>query len=86
MKLKKYEDAEANVIDHIPGKGKYKGQLGSLLVTNGEEITFKIGTGFSDQQRQTPPKIGAVITYRYTGKTQKNVPRFASFMRVRVIY
>lgn len=86
MKLKKFEDAEATVIDHIPGKGKYKGQLGSLLVTNEEGITFKIGTGFSDQQRRTPPKIGAVITYRYTGKTQKNVPRFASFMRVRVIY
>ena len=85
MKLKKFEDAEAVVIEHIPGKGKYQGLLGSLLVTNNYGITFKIGTGLSDQQRKTPPEIGTLITYRYTGKTKRNVPRFASFLRVSLI-
>ena len=86
MKLKKYEDAEATVISYIPGKGKYKGLLGSLLVENEEGIRFKIGSGFSDKERKSPPAIGDTITYRFTGKTRNNVPRFASFIRIRVIY
>lgn len=86
MKLKKFNDAEAIVIAHTPGKGKYKGQLGAILVQTKEGITFKIGSGFSDKERQNPPPIGSTITYRYTGKTKNNIPRFASFMRVRVIY
>lgn len=86
MKLKKFEDAEATVIAHLPGKGKYVGLLGSLLVETSDGIRFKIGSGFSDKERQNPPLIGSVITYRFTGKTRNNIPRFASFMRVRVIY
>ena len=83
MKLKQYQDAEATVLNHIPGKGKYQQQLGSLLVTTTEGITFKIGSGFSDQQRRDPPPIGSTITYKYVGKTQRGVPRFASFLRIR---
>jgi len=86
MKLKMYEDAEATVIAHIPGKGKYKGQLGSLLVETDSGIRFKLGTGFSDEERKNPPAIGSVVTYRFTGKTRNNIPRFASYMRIRVIY
>jgi DNA ligase 1 len=86
MKLKKFEDAEATVISHFLGKGKYQGYLGSLLVENNEGVRFKIGSGFSDEERQNPPPIGSTITYRFTGKTINNVPRFASFIRVRVIY
>jgi DNA ligase-1 len=86
MKLKKFEDEEATVISYFPGKGKYQGLLGSLLVENEQGIRFKIGTGFSDKERQNPPAIGSIITYRFTGKTINNVPRFASFMRVRAIY
>ncbi len=86
MKLKKFEDAEATVIAYIPGKGKYEGLLGSILVKNKEGVTFKIGSGFSDQERNNPPAIGSVITYRFTGKTNNNIPRFASFVRITVIY
>ncbi|MEG3753306.1 DNA ligase [Psychromonas arctica] len=86
MKLKRFEDAEATVVGHLSGKGKYQGMLGALLVETKDGIRFKIGTGFSDKERQNPPTIGKVITYRYTGKTRNNIPRFASFMRVRAIY
>lgn len=86
MKLKKFQDAEAVVLAHLPGKGKYQGLMGAILVENSEGIRFKIGSGFSDKERQTPPQIGSTITYRYTGKTKNNVPRFATFMRLRVIY
>lgn len=83
LKLKKHFDAEAMVINHIPGKGKYKGMLGSMLVETADKNRFKIGTGFSDMERKNPPAIGSVITYKYFGLTNKGIPRFASFMRVR---
>ena len=83
LKLKPYQDAEATVLKHIKGKGKYKTMLGALLVENAQGIQFKIGTGFSDNERQHPPKIGSKITYKYIGKTKRGVPRFASFLRIK---
>lgn len=83
LKLKQYSDSEATVIAHYEGKGKNKGIMGAMLVTTIDGITFKIGTGFSNEQRMTPPPIGCIITFKYFGKSQKGVPRFASFMRIR---
>ncbi len=83
LKLKTFEDAEARVISYVEGVGKYGGMLGALWVENNDKIRFKIGGGFSDEQRKNPPKIGAIITYKFFGKTKNNTPRFASFMRVR---
>ncbi len=83
LKLKKHLDSEAEVLAYIEGKGKYTGKMGALLVKTLDGITFKIGSGFSDQQRMTPPPIGCIITFKYFGKSQNRVPRFASFMRIR---
>ncbi len=81
LKLKRFVDADAVVIEHIPGKGKYKDMMGALLVKNQAGQIFKIGTGFSDQERQNPPKIGSVISYKYTGYTKTGLPRFAVYLR-----
>jgi DNA ligase-1 len=83
LKLKKYADAEAIVMSHISGKGKYVGLMGSILVETEDGNRFKIGTGFSDEERKKPPPIGSVITYKFFGLTSKGTPRFASFLRVR---
>ncbi len=83
LKVKPYYDAEAKVITHIPGKGKYTGLMGALLVETTKGLQFKIGTGFTDKQRSEPPTINSIITYTYHGKTQKGIPRFASFLRIR---
>lgn len=87
LKLKPYMDAEALVIEHLTGKGKYENSLGSLLVqyrnASGESVRFKIGSGFSDIERNSPPAVGSVITFTYHGYTKNGVPRFASFLRVR---
>jgi DNA ligase-1 len=45
--------------------------------------TFKIGSGFSDVERQNPPAIGSEITFQYSGLTSKGKPRFARYLRVR---
>ncbi len=83
LKVKIYQDGEATVIGHHPGKGKYSGMLGSLLVVDGKGKTFKLGSGLSDQQRKNPPPIGSTVTYTFTGKTLNDIPKFASFLRVR---
>ena len=44
---------------------------------------FRIGSGFKDKDRDNPPKIGTLITYRYRGFTRKGTPKFATFVRVR---
>jgi DNA ligase-1 len=83
LKLKPYFDDEAEVIAHLPGKGKYTDMLGALRVRNQQGIEFSIGTGFIDAERANPPPVGSIITYKYHGYTNNGVPRFASFLRVR---
>ena len=83
LKLKTYQDAEAIVVAHLPGQGKYRGMLGSLLVEMPDGQRFKLGTGLTEADRRNPPPIGATVTYKHFGTTAKGVPRFASFMRVR---
>ncbi|MGL6055431.1 MAG: DNA ligase, partial [Vibrio metschnikovii] len=85
LKLKKHQDAEAHVIGYRPGKGKYTGMVGALIVRTDDGIEFAIGSGLTDQLRQTPPKIGCLITYQYNGYTDSGIPRFARFMRNREI-
>ena len=83
LKLKPYLDAEAEVIGYVPGSGKFVNMLGALEVRTPEGTVFRIGTGFTDEQRARPPAIGSRITYRYHGVTANGVPRFASFLRER---
>ena len=83
LKLKPLYDAEATVIAHTSGRGKYKGKLGALVVETPEGIRFKLGTGFTDSQRENPPKIGSLVTYTYKDKTKNGKPKFARFLRQR---
>ena len=84
LKVKPYLDAEARVVAQLPGKGKYAGMLGALLVEDKEGRRFRIGTGFSDAERRSPPPIGSLVTFKYQERTDKGIPRFASFLRLRV--
>lgn len=83
LKMKPLQDAEAVVIGHQAGKGKYAGALGALRLRTPEGQVFLLGSGFSDAQRKNPPAIGTTVTYRYRDLTSKGLPRFASFLRVR---
>lgn len=83
LKYKPYDDAEARVVGHTAGKGKYQGMVGALLVEREDGLRFRLGSGLSDAQRARPPPLGAWVTYRYSGLTANGVPRFARFLRVR---
>jgi|AGTN01.1.fsa_nt_gi ATP-dependent DNA ligase len=83
LKVKTFHDAEALVIEHQPGAGKHKGRLGALGVELADGTKFSVGTGFSDYQREHPPAIGSIITFRYQELSDSGVPRFPSFVRER---
>ena len=83
LKVKPHEDAEAKVVGHEAGQGKHAQRTGALWVETPPGLRFKLGTGLSDAQRENPPALGQWVTYRYRGLTDKGVPRFASFVRIR---
>lgn len=83
LKVKTFHDAEATVVEHLPGSGRHKGRLGALDVVLSDGTRFSIGTGFSDAQRDRPPAVGSIVTFRYQELSDRGVPRFPSFVRVR---
>ena len=83
LKVKTHDDAEARVLQHLPGQGRHAGRMGALLVETPEGVRFRLGTGFTDAQRKHPPALGEWVTYRFRGVNESGVPRFASFVRLR---
>ena len=83
LKLKPWQDAEAVIVGHVPGKGKYQGMIGALQMEMPDGTRFRIGSGLSDRVRRQPPPIGSYITYRYQNLTKNGIPRFPIFLRVR---
>jgi DNA ligase-1 len=53
------------VIGHEAGKGRLHSTLGALLVREESGCEFKIGSGFDDKQRENPPEIGSVVTFKF---------------------
>ncbi len=67
IKFKAVNDIDAEVVDWIAGTGKYTGLLGALVCKSGD-ITFNVGTGFSDAQRKLFTKdyiLGKIIACKY---------------------
>jgi DNA ligase-1 len=83
LKVKSFHDAEARVLKHQEGSGRHKGRLGALLVELADGTTFAVGTGFSDAEREDPPPVDSVITFRYQELSEAGVPRFPSYVGVR---
>jgi DNA ligase-1 len=83
LKLKPWTDAEGVVVAHLPGRGRHEGRLGALRVRLPDGRSFRLGTGFSDDERASPPPVGSRVSFRHQGRTDDGLPRFASFWRVR---
>lgn len=84
LKVKSFFDAEAKVTGYTAGKGRHKGVVGALEVELPNGTKFAVGTGLTDQDRKTPPKIGSKITFRYQELSDGGVPRFPSYVGVRL--
>ena len=83
LKVKPFKDAEGEVIRHNPGKGRHKGVMGSLTIRMPSGVEFDLGTGYTDEERRHPPKIGAQVTYRYTELTEDGKPKCTGFVCTR---
>jgi DNA ligase-1 len=83
LKYKSFADAEARVVGYVSGNGKYQGLMGALVVERDDGARFKLGTGFTDEERRNPPQLGSLVTYAYNGLTNTGLPRFARFLRIR---
>jgi DNA ligase len=98
LKYKKMLDDVATVIDMEEGEGRHKGTMGALVCVLPSGVQFKIGTGFTDQQRNNwwleytqmtaegkPIKDkGYIVEFTYQELTNDGVPRFPAFQRVRL--
>lgn len=82
LKMKPIQQNEAVVVGHRPGAGALRGLLGALICKSGQHV-FGVGTGFSDDQRRTPPAIGSTITYSCRGMTAAGLPRHPAFVAQR---
>lgn len=80
LKYKRFFDAEARVVGHEEGNGRCYGMMGALYCEMECGLAFKVGSGFTDQQRKNPPTAGAIITYRFQELTKSGVPRFPTFV------
>ena len=85
LKVKKFNDAEAVVVGYKAGKGKYSGMAGSLKLRMTNQQEFYVGSGLTDALRAEPPALGAMITYRHQGFTDKGLPRFPVYLRQRLV-
>ncbi len=83
LKVKNYQDAECAVRKILPGKGKYRGQMGAVQCQMADGRMVNIGSGFTDQNRANPPPLGRLITFKYYGLTKKGKPRFPVYLRLR---
>lgn len=79
LKVKSFLDDEAVVVGHQPGEGKHLGRLGAVNVEwKGKKL--KLGTGFTDAERESPPAIGSVVTFRYFELSDDGIPRFPTYV------
>ena len=97
LKVKPAFDRECIIIDYKLGEGKYTGLLGSFIckplinhdtymsIDNDENHIFTL-SGMDDKIRnnfQTTHPIGTIINYECSGFTDKGVPRFGRYVRIR---
>lgn len=83
LKVKTFHDDDAIIIGHAPGKGRHLGRLGALVARFASGVTFEVGTGLTDAQREDPPAIGERIIVRFQALTKSGAPRFPVFAGVR---
>lgn len=83
LKVKSFKDDEATVVGHQPGEGRHAGRLGALLLQLANGVRFSVGSGFSDAEREDPPAIGSLVTFRYQELSDSGVPRFPTYVSTR---
>jgi len=82
LKVKRFRQDEAEVIDYEAGRGRNTGRVGALLCRFRDKL-ISIGAGLSDADRRHPPEKGDVVTFSYFELTDSGMPRFPVFIAER---
>jgi len=86
IKYKGEKEADLLCVDYIPGTGKYKGMLGSLvLISSDSKINVSVGTGFTDSDRTKIKKkdvVEKIITVKYNDLIQDTNGNYSLFLPV----
>ena len=77
-KVKPKDTADVRITGVQPGTGKHIGRMGALLTKYG-----KVGTGFTDAEREETWEIGSIIEAEYMEMTKANKMRHPRFLRRR---
>ena len=89
MKLKAINTVDARIVDIFEGTGKYSSSAGGVIIQMPDsEVLVRVGSGFSDQQRDEiyadPDKfIGRMIEVKYHEVTPDGSLRHPRFYRWR---
>ena len=73
------------------GKGRLSGKIGAIICESLEDKNaeikqgkiFRIGSGMDDKMRENLPKIGTIISYKFSGVSKNGVPKHTRFWRIR---
>ena len=88
LKVKKFYDADLQIVDFYEGKGKHKGQLGGIIVEGtalGKKVRSECGSGFDDPTRELVWQhrkdwLGAIAQVQFQEVTPKGSLRFPVFI------
>jgi DNA ligase-1 len=82
LKWKGSIDGKATVSEEVPGTGKHEGRMGALwceMFRGTTLVKFKVGTGFTDAERERCDWVGKVIRWDAHEWTRDGKPRHPSF-------
>jgi len=82
LKYKPFDSDEAEMVGQESGDGRLAGLVGALIL-KWKNVVFRVGTGLTDDLRETPPKVGSRITFGFCGLTDAGIPRFPTFIAER---
>jgi DNA ligase-1 len=83
LKIISRHRCEITVTGYAPGEGKHTGRMGALLGRTEDGCAVSVGTGFTDADRERPPKVGSVVTIEFRERFPSGAPRFPSYVTER---
>ncbi len=79
LKVKSFKDDEGIVVGYEKGKGKYSDLVGTIVLKHKNGQLIHLGTGLTDEDRENPPPLGTMITYKYF-EENNGIPRFPVYV------
>lgn len=79
-KLKPIHDADAIVLEHHKNGS---GQVTSLTALDRDRHRFRLNLSRREDLLKSPPPVGCVVEYQYSGRTAKGKPKFPVIIRQR---